>query len=186
MALASIRRRRRAAEQQVIDEGVRFLVNSVRPDGSWPIDTNLATWVTTLCVNALAAAGDLESLDTKEQILAWLLGQQYKDAAPLHRRRPRRLGVDRPARWRAGLRRHAGGDARSFAQPRTWLEPDLGRGLQVDVVGLQNRDGGLPTFCRGWGTLPFDRSGCDLTAHALRALLRGARLSDRTRTARCR
>src|SRR5262245_32969239 len=64
MALSSIRRRRREAEQQVIDEGVRFIVNSERPDGSWPIDTNLATWVTTLSVNALVAAGDLESLDT--------------------------------------------------------------------------------------------------------------------------
>src|SRR5262249_27735698 len=38
------------------------------------------------------------------------------------------------------------------------------------LLGLQNRDGGIPTFCRGWGKLPFDRSGCDLTAHTLRAL----------------
>ena len=30
-------------------------------------------------------------------------------------------------------------------------------------------DGGWPTFCRGWGHLPFDRSGPDLTAHVLRA-----------------
>ncbi|NBV86277.1 MAG: squalene--hopene cyclase, partial [Verrucomicrobia bacterium] len=37
------------------------------------------------------------------------------------------------------------------------------------LLDLQNRDGGIPTFCRGWGTLPFDRSGADLTAHALRA-----------------
>ena len=35
---------------------------------------------------------------------------------------------------------------------------------------MQNRDGGWPTFCRGWGKLPFDRSGTDLTAHVLRAL----------------
>jgi squalene-hopene/tetraprenyl-beta-curcumene cyclase len=34
---------------------------------------------------------------------------------------------------------------------------------------LQNSDGGWPTFCRGWGALPFDRSGADLTAHVLRA-----------------
>ncbi|MCP4642295.1 MAG: squalene--hopene cyclase, partial [bacterium] len=27
-----------------------------------------------------------------------------------------------------------------------------------------------PTFCRGWGRLPFDRSAPDLTAHVLRAL----------------
>jgi squalene-hopene/tetraprenyl-beta-curcumene cyclase len=36
-------------------------------------------------------------------------------------------------------------------------------------LDLQNRDGGIPTFCRGWGALPFDRSGADLTAHALLA-----------------
>jgi squalene-hopene/tetraprenyl-beta-curcumene cyclase len=41
-------------------------------------------------------------------------------------------------------------------------------GLQW-LLGLQNNDGGWPTFCRGWGHLPFDRSGTDLTAHALRA-----------------
>jgi squalene-hopene/tetraprenyl-beta-curcumene cyclase len=27
----------------------------------------------------------------------------------------------------------------------------------------------MPTFCRGWGKLPFDRSGADLTAHAVAA-----------------
>jgi squalene-hopene/tetraprenyl-beta-curcumene cyclase len=37
------------------------------------------------------------------------------------------------------------------------------------LLDLQNSDGGIPTFCRGWGALPFDRSGPDLTAHALRA-----------------
>src|SRR5438046_3337723 len=37
------------------------------------------------------------------------------------------------------------------------------------LQNLQNSDGGWPTFCRGWGRLPFDRSGPDLTAHALRA-----------------
>ena len=66
----------------MIDEGVRFIVNSARPDGSWPIDTNLATWVTTLSVNALAAADDLDSLDTKDKILAWLLKQQYTERHP--------------------------------------------------------------------------------------------------------
>ena len=38
------------------------------------------------------------------------------------------------------------------------------------LAGLQNSDGGWPTFCRGWGNLPFDRSGADLTAHVLRAI----------------
>jgi len=37
------------------------------------------------------------------------------------------------------------------------------------LLNLQNRDGGIPTFCRGWGKLPFDRSSADLTAHAIQA-----------------
>jgi len=37
------------------------------------------------------------------------------------------------------------------------------------LADLQNGDGGIPTFCRGWTNLPFDRSGADLTAHALLA-----------------
>jgi squalene-hopene/tetraprenyl-beta-curcumene cyclase len=42
------------------------------------------------------------------------------------------------------------------------------------LLDVQNSDGGWPTFCRGWGRLPFDRSAPDLTAHALRALTRAA------------
>jgi squalene-hopene/tetraprenyl-beta-curcumene cyclase len=41
------------------------------------------------------------------------------------------------------------------------------------LYSIQNRDGGWPTFCRGWGTLPFDRSGTDLTAHVLRTTTLG-------------
>jgi len=39
------------------------------------------------------------------------------------------------------------------------------------LLDLQNRDGGMPTFCKGWGRLPFDRSCPDLTAHAIRAFV---------------
>jgi squalene-hopene/tetraprenyl-beta-curcumene cyclase len=171
MALASIRRKRSEAEKQVIDEGVRFIVNSVRPDGSWPIDTNLATWVTTLSVNALAAADDLKSLDTKDKILAWLLKQQYKERHPY-------TGAD-PGGWAwtdlpggvpdcddtpGAIMAIAALDATNSTEPAQrngceWLRD------------LQNQDDGFPTFCRGWGTLPFDRSGCDLTAHVIRALV---------------
>ena len=42
------------AQHPVARKGVEFLLASQRSDGSWPIDTNLATWVTTLSVNALA------------------------------------------------------------------------------------------------------------------------------------
>jgi squalene-hopene/tetraprenyl-beta-curcumene cyclase len=174
---ANGRRQPAGAAGEVISEGVRFLVNSVRPDGSWPIDTNLATWVTTLSVNALAAAGDLDALDSKDAILAWLLKQQYRERHPY-------TGAD-PGGWAwtdlAGgvpdcddtpgallavraLVQHAAGDDRAV---NTFVGYQVGRHW---VWTLQNSDGGFPTFCRGWGALPFDRSGSDLTAHALRAL----------------
>jgi len=37
------------------------------------------------------------------------------------------------------------------------------------LLDLQNRDGGIPTFCRGWNKLPFDRSAADISAHTLAA-----------------
>ena len=37
------------------------------------------------------------------------------------------------------------------------------------LLNLQNGDGGMPTFCRGWGMLPFDKSSTDITAHVIRA-----------------
>jgi squalene-hopene/tetraprenyl-beta-curcumene cyclase len=174
MALVGAGRR----DSAVIADGVRFLVASVRPDGSWPIDTNLATWVTTLSVNALAAAGDLDSLDTKDAILDWLLKQQYTERHPYTGADPGGWawtdlpgGVpdcdDTPGtvialqflsqRWRPSEFDSARGWAAAVRSATQW------------ILSLQNRDGGFPTFCRGWGVLPFDRSGADLTAHALRA-----------------
>jgi squalene-hopene/tetraprenyl-beta-curcumene cyclase len=156
---------------EVIREGVRFLVNSVRPDGSWPIDTNLATWVTTLSVNALAASDDLGSLDTKDAILKWLLDQQYKERHPY-------TGAD-PGGW--AWTDLAGGvpdcdDTPGAVLAGLALLPPIEvptvfqvfRGTEW-IASLQNADGGFPTFCRGWGMLPFDRSGSDLTAHAIRS-----------------
>ena len=50
----------------VVGKGVEFLKGSVRKDGSWPIDTNLASWVTTLAVNSLGGSVD-DLLSEKEQ-----------------------------------------------------------------------------------------------------------------------
>ncbi|MDB4614143.1 squalene--hopene cyclase [bacterium] len=155
----------------VAKRGLQFLVDSVRPDGSWPIDTNLATWGTTLAVNALR--DDLPD-DVSGPILAWLLKQQYKDVHPFTNADPGGWawtdlpgGVpdadDTPGAMLA-VKQLASKDESTVQQPiqnaNQWL------------LGLQNRDGGWPTFCRGWGTLPFDRSSADITAHAVRALLR--------------
>jgi squalene-hopene/tetraprenyl-beta-curcumene cyclase len=191
MALSSIRRRRRPAEQSVLDGGIRFIVNSMRPDGSWPIDTNLATWVTTLSVNALAAAHDLESLDSREQILRWLSGQQYKTRHPYTGADPGGWGWtdlpggvpdcdDTPGAMLALRALEIKKDAEAGWQSSWSTQPWPRSGVEW-ILDLQNRDGGFPTFCRGWGTLPFDRSGCDLTAHVLRVIGRGYKWDSRAR-----
>jgi squalene-hopene/tetraprenyl-beta-curcumene cyclase len=47
--------------------------------------------------------------------------------------------------------------------------PEVSAGLNW-LLDLQNADGGMPTFCKGWGKLPFDRSSADISAHALLAI----------------
>ncbi|GIW84608.1 MAG: squalene--hopene cyclase [Gemmataceae bacterium] len=170
MALACLRQRDPTAEA-VIAQGVQFLVHSQRPDGSWPIDTNLATWVTTLAIQAFAAAGDLSSLKNPQHLRDWLLQQQYRHRHPYTGAAAGGWawtdlpgGVpdcdDTPSAILAlgHLLGHPSPPPAELDLARQWL------------CQLQNRDGGFPTFCRGWGKLPFDRSGPDLTAHALRAL----------------
>lgn len=161
---------------RVVEKGVRFILDSFREDGSWPIDTNLSLWVTTLTVNALASGGDLESLPDRDQLAAWLLDQQTQTRHPY-------TGAD-PFAW--GWSHLPGnvpdcddtpGALLALAHLRPTLTDSslrerIDRALQTGlgwVENLQNSDGGWPTFCRGWSGLPFDRSGSDLTAHALRA-----------------
>lgn len=156
----------------VVRRGVEFLIRSVREDGSWPIDTNLATWVTTLAVSGLA--DDVLPEPQQRAIADWLLGQQLQDVHPYTQAAPGGWawtdlpgGVpdadDTPGAVLALLKlsRAEGLRERCFRA--------VSRGVDW-LLDLQNRDGGWPTFCRGWGTLPFDRSSCDITAHALRAL----------------
>ena len=145
-----------------------FLRASVRPDGTWPIDTNLATWVTTLSVNALPASA-LGSLD-RPAIRRWLLGQHHTAEHAYTRAAPGGWAwTDLP-----GGVPDADDTAGALRALRRLGEPDepareaAAAGCRW-LLDLQNADGGIPTFCRGWGRLPFDRSCADLTAHALRA-----------------
>jgi squalene-hopene/tetraprenyl-beta-curcumene cyclase len=203
LALASIGHERHSVARQ----GVKFLVQSVRPDGSWPIDSNLATWVTTLAVQALHVAGELPRLERRAGIRSFLVRQQFTDFHPYTGADPGGWGwtdlpgsvpdaddtpgallalsrlldylPDEPpsptprAVARGSILDHPQGQPVADRLPR---QKDLSfedrgcihRGLSW-LIRLQNTDGGWPTFCRGWGNLPFDRSGTDLTAHVLRA-----------------
>ncbi|MEQ1853415.1 MAG: prenyltransferase/squalene oxidase repeat-containing protein [Chthoniobacteraceae bacterium] len=154
----------------VARKGAAFLTASVRPDGSWPIDTNLATWTTTLAIKALSHQPGAFSPEQRIALRGWLLGQQWREEHPYTHAAPGGWawtdlpgGVpdadDTPGALLALLQLGAVDEttrAAGLAGVR-WL------------IDLQNRDGGIPTFCRGWGALPFDRSSQDLTAHALLA-----------------
>jgi squalene-hopene/tetraprenyl-beta-curcumene cyclase len=158
------------ADHPVSEHAVQFLAKSVRPDGSWPIDTNLATWLTTLAINALAEGAD-ESLPAEAAmpLQEWLLHQQYRSEHP--------YTLARPGAWAWTDLPGGVPDADDTAGALLALRhlpagPDTLDAAQLGIrwlLDLQNKDGGLPTFCRGWGKLPFDRSSPDLTAHALRA-----------------
>ncbi len=161
------------SDHPVTKRGVEFIRNSVLEDGSWPIDTNLATWVSTLSVNALRQ--DVPQKDASE-IREWLLNQQYKDIHPYTNTDPGGWAwTDLPGgvpdaddtsgailailNLRANVTSSMipSDEQQALASAVQWL------------LDLQNRNHGWPTFCRGWGTQPFDRSASDISAHVLRA-----------------
>ena len=165
MALLTLDGRSHRATAMVLHKGLSFLRRSVRPDGSWPIDTNLSAWVTSGSMSALQVSGGLpaqEAQITRE----WLMARQTHERHPYTGADPGGWGwshlpgsvpdADDTSGALLALMGHA--DAQTVDAGVQWL------------LDLQNRDGGWPTFCRGWGRLPFDQSCDDITAHALRAL----------------
>ncbi len=156
------------AGDPVAERCLDFLRNGRRADGSWPIDTDLAVWLTTSAVNALTQAEALAAVNAPA-LRVWIAARQDTT--------PHRCTGAAPGGWgwtnRAGsvpdvddtsgalLALYALGEDTAIPAGLRWLS------------AMQNRDGGWPTFCRGWGRLPFDRSSPDVTAHAMRALLAG-------------
>ncbi len=182
------------ASHGVVKEGVRFLQESCRAESgqgddsaasgdraSVPIDTNLATWVTTLAVNALVRRSDdvERPAPNWKPTLDWILSCQNRDVHPFTGAQPGGWGWsdlagavpdadDTPG---AMLALHRLYDLEEFDDSARERMLDAVRSGGSWLLGLQNRDGGWPTFCRGWGKLPFDRSGMDLTAHVIRAFV---------------
>jgi squalene-hopene/tetraprenyl-beta-curcumene cyclase len=162
------------SDHPVARRGLEFLSRSARNDGSWAIDTDLSHWLTSLAVAALTAGGNSPGPDPA-RTRHWILDCQ-------HRRAHLYTGAA-PGGW--AWTNLSGGvpDADDTSAALLALSRLGGQGAEAAdserdapregvewLLGLQNRDGGWPTFCRGWGRLPFDRSAPDLTAHALRAI----------------
>ena len=203
------------ANHPVVKNGIRFLLDSFRQElpgqGSWPIDTNLATWNTTLAINALAntnacalepesdqrnqadqnnqfeqrSSVDGECLEDglqdglQDGLLNWLLDCQNTDVHPFTGAAPGGWGWsdlsgavpdadDTPGALIALKNILTDTEFDDSVRRRVLVAAESG--IQW-LVKLQNRDNGWPTFCRGWGKLPFDRSGNDITAHVLRSFL---------------
>ncbi len=158
-------------DTDVVRHGLQFIEASVRADGSWPIDTNLTTWVTTLAVNGLVSReASPSALGDASRLTDWLLVQQYRTVHP--------YTMAAPGGW--AWTDLSGGVPDADDTPGALLAlANLGEltdnVLSAAAAGvtwlldLQNADGGIPTFCKGWTGLPFDRSSNDLTAHTLLA-----------------
>ena len=149
-----------AVTQQCAD----FLVNTVRQDGSWPIDTDLAAWVTATAVRALG-----NDVDEREMLASTIRHNAFKQ---------KHYFTGAPAGgwgWSDLSGAAPDGDDTSAALValHTLMRGeycDEARGGVEWLMSLQNNDGGMPTFCKGWGKLPFDRSSADISAHALLAM----------------
>ena len=161
------------ANHAAVRQGVEFLLATVRPDGSWPITSNRAVSNTAQAVTALAAAGE----DVRElTCLDWLLASRHCT------RRPDSDVTSGGWSWtdRPGGVPDVDDTAGALLALAAWQKADAAIADKIQpaaiagvrwLLDVQNADGGWPAFARGQGKLPFDRSGCDLTAHALRALV---------------
>ncbi|MDD4018319.1 MAG: prenyltransferase/squalene oxidase repeat-containing protein [Kiritimatiellae bacterium] len=158
-----------------VQKGLAFLRQAVRGDGSWAIDSNLRTWVTSLATRAVFAGcgGSPCACPDAERVASWLVAAQ-------HTRRHPFTGA-KPGGWAWTDLPGGVPDADDTSGALIALKHVKDAGCKTDVsgaarngvgwlIGLQNADGGMPTFCKGWGKLPFDRSCPDISAHALAAL----------------
>ena len=75
MSLASMGQRK----HPVVQKGVKFLVESMRPDGGWPIDTNLSLWCTSMAINSiLTDCPDTLAADQRNRLTEWYISSQFQ------------------------------------------------------------------------------------------------------------
>ncbi|MBP7730948.1 MAG: squalene--hopene cyclase [Bacteroidales bacterium] len=163
-------------ENETISKGIEFLRNQQREDGGWPIDTDLSTWVTTLSIKALGS--DIYEVLNEDEINILrnhLLRLQFREKHPFNGAKPGGWG------WTSYSGSVPDADDTSGAI-LALLEIYSGSKEEITalqngcrwLIDIQNKDGGFPTFCKGFGKLPFDSSCADITGHSILALLKTA------------
>ncbi len=166
---------------EVVNRGCRFLLDTQRPDGSWSIDVNLRTWLTSLSSIALTAGGKqkcLLSTEQKNQIVRWLLNARVTAPDPMTGAKDGWSWTDLPGGTPDADDTSAAMIALSHLDAGGPEVEHAVKSASAWLIGLQNRDGGIPTFCKGWTGLHFDRSCPDITAHAVRSLSLWPECSD--------
>ena len=125
--------------------------------------TDLSTWVTTLSIKALGTYIHQLMPESEINLLRrHLLSLQYKTTHPFNGAAPGGWGWtnysgsvpdadDTPGAIIALLEIY-----QASKEERTAIE----NGCRW-LIDIQNKDGGFPTFCKGWGRLPFDKSCAD-------------------------
>lgn len=152
-----------------VKRGLPFLRSNMRDNGSWPIDTNLSNWLTSLS-SAVLCEAEMLSSEEKRTSTAYIKNVQSKKVNSFNN--------SAPGGW--SWTDLSGGvpDADDTSAALVALaklsdekaDKCVTNGLNW-LLDLMNADGGIPTFCRGWGFLPFDRSCPDISAHCLAAFV---------------
>ena len=148
----------------VTEKAASFLYNTVRDNGAWPIDTDLSCWVTALSVKALG-----DAVPDKKRLEQQIKANAFKTVHPFTGAQKGGWG------WTDLAGSVPDADDTSGALVALYLLSDARYSVEIKegiewLLDLQNSDGGIPTFCKGWGKLPFDRSSPDITAHAILAI----------------
>ncbi|MDR2389626.1 MAG: squalene--hopene cyclase [Tannerellaceae bacterium] len=153
-------------QHSVTQRAIGFLTDNVRPNGSWPIDTDLACWVTALSIKALG-----EDVPDREFLLQTVKNQAFRYRHPFTGAKEGGWGWSDLPGAVPDADDTAGNLIALHILQRGVYCPEAEKGVRW-LLDLQNKDGGIPTFCKGWGRLPFDSSSPDLSAHALAAFER--------------
>lgn len=151
-------------EHIVTQRAAQFLIDTVRADGSWSIDTDLACWVTSLAAKALG-----DDIDKKEELIAAIRNNAFTYRHNFTGAQAGGWGwSDLPGAVPDADDTSGALVALYYLTNGEYCD-EVGGGIEW-LMALQNNDGGMPTFCKGWGKLPFDRSCGDISAHALLAM----------------
>ncbi|MBN1822594.1 MAG: hypothetical protein JW833_17860, partial [Prolixibacteraceae bacterium] len=150
---------------------ISFLKKTQREDGGWAIDIDLSTWVTSLSVKAFRASlNGFFTSDDLDSIADYYKLIQNQEVHPFNGTAPGGWGWthfpgsvpdcdDTPGAMLALLKLQKPEEVKSeLLDASRWLGE------------IQNKDGGFPTFSKGWGKLPFDQSCADLTGHVVLAV----------------